>query len=206
MTIFDRIMEAQEFLGKNREHAQSPEEKEMFLLAIDALWFVWRNGQSYAFEDYRKDVASKASPGVIASFKSRAEAESWLKAQPRPPDLALVLIADEYHVVLSSRDGDRRSLVPDPAIELHLEEMTRNGLPPVVSVFNTRDEADAWFARQSEPPTQTVLQIGGERYLAVFYKNIHHRALFPFALVERLHARRKRSAQREAEKSEPESE
>jgi hypothetical protein len=206
VTIFDRIMEAQEFLGKNREHAQSPEEKEMFLLAIDALWFIWRNGQSYEFEDYRKDVASKAAPGVIASFKTRAEAETWLKAQPRPPDLALVLIADEYHVVLSSREGDRRSLVPDPAIELHLEEMMRNGLPSVVSTFNTRDDAEAWFARQAAPPIQTVIQIGGEPYLSVFYKNINHRALFPFSMVERLHARRKRAAQREAEKSETESE
>lgn len=178
----------------------------MFLLAIDALWFVWRNGQSYAFEDYRKDVASKAPPGVIASFKTRAEAESWLKAQPRPPDLALVLIADEYHVVLSSREGDRRSLVTDPAIELHLEELTRNGLPPVVSTFKTREEADAWFGNQAEPPAQTVIQIGGERFLAVFYKNIRHRTLFPFALVERLNARRKRSAQREAEGSKTDSE
>lgn len=164
----------------------------MILLAIDALWFIWRNGQSYEFEDYRKDVASMAPPGVIASFKTRAEAESWLRAQSRPPDLALVLIADEYHAVLSSRGGERRSLVPDPAIELHLEEMTRNGLPPVVATFNTRDEADAWFGSQTEPPAQTVIQIGGERYLVVLYKNINHRAIFPFAIVERLHARRKR--------------
>ena len=191
-------MDAQELLGKNREHAQSPEEKELLLLAIDALWFVWRNGQTYEFESYRKDVASEAPPRVIASFSTRDEAEVWVKARPQSPDLALVLIADEYHVVLSSRDEQRRALVPDMAMGYHIEEMTRNGLPPVVATFNTRDEADVWFRSQSEPPAQTVIQIGNERYLAVFFQNIQHRALFPFSVVERLHEIRRRRAQKEA--------
>jgi hypothetical protein len=198
VTIFDRIMDAQELLGRNREHAQSPKEKELFLLAIDALWFVWRNGQTYEFESYRKDVASEAPPRVIASFSTRDEAEVWVKARPQSPDLALVLIADEYHVVLSSRDEQRRALVPDMAIAYHIEEMTRNGLPTVEATFTTRDEADVWFRSQSEPPAQTVIQIGGERYLAVFFQNIQHRAIFPFSVVERLHALRKRREQKEA--------
>jgi hypothetical protein len=195
VTIFDQILEAQELLGKNREHAQSPEEKELFLLAIDALWFIWRNGQSYELESYRKDVESKAPPRVVASFNTRNEAEDWLRAKPKPPDLALVLIADEYHVVLSSREGDRRSLVPDPALELHIEELAKDGLPPALAAFNARDEANTWFNNQPEPPAQTVIQIGGEHHLAVFYRNINHRALFPFAIVERLHARRRRREQ-----------
>jgi hypothetical protein len=195
VTIFDHIIEAQELLGKNRENARLPEEKELFLLAIDALWFVWRNGQSYEFENYRKDVESNAPHRVIASFNTRDEADAWLRARPKPPDLALVLIADEYHVVMSSHDGKRCSLVPDPDLEYHIAEMTRDGLPPAVATFNTREEADAWFGSQTEPPAQTVIQIGGEHYLAVFYRNINHRALFPFSIVERLHTRRKRRAQ-----------
>jgi hypothetical protein len=196
--IFDRIIEAQELLGKNREHAQSSEEKELFLLAIDALWFVWRNGQTYEFESYCKDVESKAPPRVIASFNTRDEAEVWLRARPKSPDLALVLIADEYHVVLSSRDEERRALIPDLAIGYHIEEMTRNGLPSVVATFNTLDDAKAWFGSQNAPPAQTVIQIGSERYLAVFYENINHRALFPFSVVERLQALRKKREQKEA--------
>ena len=109
MTIFDRILEAQELLGKSREHAQSPEEKELFLLAIDALWFVWQNGQAYEVERYRSDVESKTPPWVIASFNTRDEAEVWIRERPLSPDLALLLIADEYHVVLSSRDEERRA-------------------------------------------------------------------------------------------------
>ena len=192
------MLEAQDLLGKSREHAQSPEEKELFLLAIDALWFVWRNGQSHEFERYRGDDESNAPPWVIASFNTRDEAEVWVRERPKSPDLALVLIADEYHVVLSSRDEQRRALVPDLAIAIHIEEMTRNGLPPVVATFNTRDEAEAWWGGQAEPPPQAVIQIGSERYLAAFYKNIHHRALFPFSAVERLHAVRRRREQKEA--------
>lgn len=199
MTIFDRISEAQKLLGKSREHAQSPEEKELFLLAIDAFWFVWQNGQAYEFESYRKDIESKAPPRVIASFSTRDEAETWLRARPQSPDLALVLIADEYHVVLSSHDGERRALVPDLAIGYHIEEMTRNGLPSVVATFNTRDEAGVWFRSQIAPPAQTVIQIGSERYLAVFYENINHRALFPFSVLERLHEVRRRREQKEAD-------
>ncbi len=192
------MLEAQELLGKSREHAQSPEEKELFLLAIDALWFVWRNGQSHEFERYRSDDESNAPPWVIASFNTHDEAEVWVRERPKSPDLALVLIADEYHVVLSSRDEQRRALVPDLAIAIHIEEMTRNGLPPAVATFNTRDEAEAWWGGQAEPPPQAVIQIGSERYLAAFYENIHHRALFPFSVVERLHAVRRRREQKEA--------
>lgn len=195
MTIFDQIIEAQELLGKSREHARTPEEKELFLLAIDALWFIWTDGRTNELERYRQDVASTAPARVIAAFNTREEADAWLKANPHPPDLAYVLIAGEYHVVMSSRDRQRYSLVPHPALEHHIDEMTRNGLPPAVATFNTRDEADAWFNSLAEPPAQTVIQIGGEHYLAVYYRNIHHRAMFPFSLVERLHERRKRRTQ-----------
>jgi hypothetical protein len=195
VTIFDQIIEAQELLGKNRETTQPPKEKELFLLAIDALWFIWRDGRTNDFEGYRRDVESKAPARVIAAFKTREEADVWLRANPNPPDLAYVLIADEYHVIMSSRDGKRCSLVPHPDLEYHLEEMTRDGLPPAVATFETRDEADTWFNSQTAPPSQTVIQIGGEHYLAAYYRNIHHRALFPFSIVEKLQERRNRRKQ-----------
>ncbi|MFL5353975.1 head protein [Archangium sp.] len=185
MTIFDRILEAQELLGQTREDSRSPEEKELFHLAIDALWFIWTNGQADEFADYRKDVQAEAPARVVATFKTRDEADAWLNANPQPPDLAYVLIADEYHIVMYSRERGIRALAPHPTLEFHIEEMTRDGLPPAVATFNSREEAETWFNGQSEPPAQTVIQIGGERYLAAYYRNIHHRALFPFSIVER---------------------
>lgn len=185
MTIFDRILEAQELLGKTRESAQSPEEKELLHLAIDALWFIWTNGQTGEFADYRKDVQSNAPARVVAAFKTREEADAWLAANPKPPDMAYVLIADEYYIAMHSRERNIRTLAPHPTLEFHIEELTKEGLPPAAVKFNTRDEADSWFSSQTEPPAQTVIQIGGEHYLAAYYRNIHHRALFPFSIAER---------------------
>ncbi|HEX8537503.1 MAG TPA: head protein, partial [Cystobacter sp.] len=85
MTIIDQLLEAQELLGKRRENAQSPEEKKLLLLASEALWFVWRNGQSYEFESYLKDVEANAPHRVIAAFNTRDEADAWLGTKPKPP-------------------------------------------------------------------------------------------------------------------------
>ena len=181
MTIFKRILEAQERLGKAHEDAQSPEEKESFRLAIDALWFIWTNGQTDEFADYRKDAEADAPARVIAAFNTREEAEAWLSANPKPPNSAYVLIADEYHLVMCSRERGIRALAPHPTLELHLEELMRGGLPPAVAAFDTREEAKAWLPSQAEPPGEAVIQIGGEHYLAVYYRNINYRALFPFS-------------------------
>ena len=186
MTIFDRILQAQELLGKTQGHSRSPEEKELFDLAIDALWFVWREGLADEFSDYREDIQSDAPPRIVAAFNTRDEADVWLKVNPKPPNSSYVLIANDYHVVMSFRERNIRSLVRQPTLEFYLEEMIRGGLPPAVATFDTRAEADAWFNRQTEPPAQAVIQIGGEHYLAVYYRNIHHRTVFPFSIAKRL--------------------
>ena len=185
MTIFKRILEAQERLGKAHEDTQSPEEKESFRLAIDALWFVWTNGQADEFADYRKDTEADAPARVVAAFNTREEAEAWLSANPKPPNSAYVLIADEYHLVMCSRERGLRALAPHPTLEFHLDELMRDGLPPAVAAFHTREEAKAWLASQAAPPAEAVIQIGGEHFLAVYYRNINHRALFPFSRVNR---------------------
>ncbi|WNG45464.1 hypothetical protein F0U60_16170 [Archangium minus] len=113
-----------------------------------------------------------------------------MSATPKPPDLAYVLISDEYHIVMHSRESNIRTLAPHPTLEFYIEEITKDGLPLAEATFNTREEATAWFDSKAEPPAQTVIQIRGEHYLAAYYRNINHRALFPFTIVER---RRKRS-------------
>jgi hypothetical protein len=123
---------------------------------------------------------------VVAAFKTREEANSWLADNPKPPAMAYVLISSEYHVVAYRRESDWRTFLPHPTLEFYLEEMTKDGLPPVVATFKTREDADAWFEGQSEPSAQTVIQIGGEHYLAVYYRNIKHRAIFPFSTAKRL--------------------
>ena len=74
-------------------------------------------------------------------------------------------------------------LLPHPTLEFRLEEMVRDGLPPAMATFNTREEARTWFDKLSELPAQAVIQIGGEPYLAVYHRNIAHLAFHPFSIV-----------------------
>lgn len=186
MRMSERILQIQELLGKTHENCSSPEEKELFLDAIEALWFIWRNGQNDEFEEYLKDADAPAPAWIIAAFATRAEAQAWVDASRLPRNLAHVLIADEYHIILSSKDGQRRSLVADLAMSYHIEKLMREGLPPAVARFDTLEQAREWLQVQPEPPVQSVIQIGGEHYLAVYYRNIPYRTLFPFSVVKRL--------------------
>jgi len=179
------IFEAINLLGLIHEKTQSPEEKELLLVAAEALRFINTTGQQYEFEDYREDLGTEGPQQVIAAFATHEEAESWLKNHPKPPDMAAVLIADQYHTVYYWRDRDLRRMPFSHSIEYHLEEMMKDGLPPAVASFATREEARAWFYNLPERPSQAVIQLGGEPYLAAYHRNIDHLAFHPFSLVER---------------------
>jgi hypothetical protein len=189
------IFEAINLLGLIHEKTQSPEEKELLLAAAEALRFINATGQQYEFEDYREDLGTEGPRMVIAAFATREEAEAWLKNHPKPPHMAAVLIADEYHTVYYWRDRDLRRMPSTPGIEYHLEEMMQAGLPPAVASFDTREEARAWFYNLPERPSQVVIQLGGEPYLAAYHRNIDHLAFHPFSLVERLKEWREKQKQ-----------
>ncbi|AKI99932.1 Hypothetical protein AA314_01559 [Archangium gephyra] len=78
----------------------------------------------------------------------------------------------------------------------------RDGLPPPVATFNTREEARAWFYNLPERPSQAVIQLGGEPYLAAYHRNIDHLAFHPFSLVDKLKAWREKQ-QQEQDPEEP---
>jgi hypothetical protein len=204
MEIGKLIFEAINLLGLIHEKTQSPEEKELLLTAADALGFINTTGQQYDFEDYRKDFRTEGPQMVIAAFATREEAEAWLENHPKPPQMASVLIADEYHTVYYWRDRNLRRMPSTPSIEYHLEEMMRDGLPPPpVATFDTREEARAWFYNLPERPSQVVIQLGGEPYLAAYHRNIDHLAFHPFALVEGLKEWRKKQEAKGTEEPEP---
>jgi hypothetical protein len=205
MEIGKRLFEALNLLGSIHENTQAPEQKELLLIAADALRFIHTTGQQYDFEDYRQDLRTTGPEMVIAAFSTREEAEAWLKNHPKPPHMALVLIADEYHAVGYARDSNLRRLLHTPSVEYHLEEMMQDGLPPAVATFNTRDEAKAWFYSLPERPSQAVIQMGGEHYLLAYHRNIAHLAFHPFSAIERLKERRKKMEEKEKGTKEPES-
>jgi hypothetical protein len=203
MRIDELTFEAKCFLDRLYGSTQSPEEKELLLAAHDALDFIRSTGQVYDFEDYRKGLDSNTPDRAVAAFTTREEANAWLKDNPKPPTMAYVLIADEYHIVMYFREFNQRALLSHPAIEYHLEEMMRDGLPPAVATFNTREEAKAWFYRLPERPSQAVIQMGGEHYLLAYHRNIDHLAFHPFSIVERLKERRKKMEEKEKGTKEP---
>jgi hypothetical protein len=172
-----------DLLARVRANTPSAEEQELLATAINALLFITSTGQRYAFADFLKYLESNDPPPVVASFKTREEAESWLNSHPEPPDSTLVLIADRYHTVTYIRELNHRRLIPLPVLEYHLGRLKREGLPPAAASFNTREEAEAWFMNQTAPPKQTLIQIAGEDYLAVCHRNVNHRAMYPFSMA-----------------------
>jgi len=176
-------VDVMDLLARIRSETPSPEEQELLAVAINAILFITSTGQRHAFADFLKYLESDAPPPVVASFKTRAEAEQWLNEHPAPPDSALVLIASQYHAVLYLRETNHRRLTPLPVIEHHLGRLRRAGLPPVVASFKSREEAETWLMNQTEPPQQSLVTIMGEPFLAVFHRNVQHRALYPFSMA-----------------------
>lgn len=174
-------LEAQELLGRLHDETQSPEEKERFIAAIDALRFIYSTGQSYDFEDYRKSIDDKAPPLVIATFNTRQEADTWLKEHTKPPDGANVLIAGEYHTVVYAPERKHRSLPPNPFLEFYLKDMIEDGLPAPVATFDTHEEARTWVDSQPEPPRQVFIQIAGEYHLVAYHHRVGLRAIYPIS-------------------------
>lgn len=191
--------EAINLLGLILEKTESVEERDLLFTAADALRFVETTGQQYDFQDYRQDLRTEGPEMVLASFATREEAEAWLKNHPKPPRRAAVLIADEYHSVYYWRDTNVRKLNHSPTLEFYLEKMMKDGRPPPpVATFNTREEARVWFYSLPERPSQAVIQLGGEPYLAAYHRNIDHLAFHPFSLVDKLKEWRKKMEQEKA--------
>lgn len=173
---------AKEFLAELRTNAQPQEQQEVLDLLFDALLYIDSTGQIHTFEDFREYLASDDPPRVMASFDTREEAEAWLKETPEPPSSAYVLIADRYHQLVYNRELNHRALFPHPVLEYFLGARVRDGLPPPVAAFTTRQEAETWFRDEAAPGKQTVILIGGEPHLAVYHPNIQHRSIYPLSM------------------------
>jgi len=185
MSTKNLSLETQELLGRLWTECQSKEEKEKLQFARDALKFIYETGQTYDFSDYRKSLDVNAPPLLIASFKTRAEAEAWLNAHPSPPYHANILVGGNYHYIMYSRDRNDRSIVSDTnSIPYYLGDMIREGVPAPVASFNTHEDAEAWVHSQPEPPRQVFIQIVGENYLVAYHEKINLRAIYPVSIAK----------------------
>lgn len=187
--------------------APSAEERDCLHVAISALAYVESSGQREGLAEYLTYWRGSTLPPVIAVFNTRAEAEAWLDAQPVPPTMASVLIADEYHLVLANRERRAPPFAQVPVVAEFMEGRLADGLPSAVAAFDTREQAEAWHASIPEPPRHAFITIKGTYHVAAFWKNVNHRALYPFTLVEELERERRerneRLAHREEDQGEP---
>jgi hypothetical protein len=183
-------------LERKAAQASSTGEKETLRAAIDALAFIDTSKQHEELNDYLAYWRSSTLPPVIAVFKTREEADTWLEEQSDPPYMARVLIGNEYHTVLATRESRDLPFVPMPVVAEFIELHSRNGPPPAVASFSTHEQAEEWFASMPAPPRHTFLTIQGEHYVAAYWKNLNHRALYPFTLVDALVRERRERMQR----------
>ncbi len=92
---------------------------------------------------------------------------------------------------LTSRGSEPASLPDEGAPSCYFrsecgslaQEATGSYRNTLVASFETREEADAWWRAQAEPARRAWVRVGGELHLAVYYPNIHHRALYPLSMA-----------------------
>ena len=179
------LSQAERFFGRLLTDTEVSGEEAPIQLILDVLQFISSTRQHEAFGDFINHVESRAPPFIVASFETQAEAEAWLENHPSPPAFADVLIGDSYHDVVYERETDFRRLPWNRDLHRYLAWLERVE-PPVASVsFATREEAEDWLARQSHPARRAWVMIADDLYLAAYYPNINHRALYPLSMAER---------------------
>jgi hypothetical protein len=179
MNIHELIHEVQGLLGRTLRNAPSPEERELFRVAAAALMFISESGTVHSFEDYLQ-FRRQAPPYAVASFKTREEADAWLRQHPEPPHGAFVLIADEYHIVMHVREMNHRQIFPHPILEGYLEQLQQAAPPAPLPSFETREEAEAWLKEQPEPLQTASMMIAGRRHVALYHRHLNQYSIHLF--------------------------
>ncbi len=75
MTTRKLLTRASELLAEIRATTEPQEQQVLLDVLFDALLFIDSTGQTYAFEDYRKHLASDDPPRVVATTARRWHAQ-----------------------------------------------------------------------------------------------------------------------------------
>jgi hypothetical protein len=181
-SLRERLRKTAEFFTQLRGDPEAVSESELIQVILDALHFIASTEEFEAFGEYLEHVEKGGPPYVAAAFATKEEAEAWLKQFPLPPDSANILIGNAYHDVVHDPDTHVVHLPRSRALEYYLADLKEEQPPKAVASFGSLEEAMAWLQAQAEPATRTWIMIAGEFYLASYYRNIHHRALYPLSL------------------------
>ncbi|MFY0521820.1 hypothetical protein ACN28I_00905 [Archangium gephyra] len=171
------------FFGTQLDDPEAAGEQVPIQLILDVLRFISSTRQHEAFGDFVEHVEAHAPPFVVASFETEHDADAWLKNHPAPPLFADILIGGRYHDVVYDRETDFRRLPWNRHFERYLAWLKRDEPPVAAASFATREEAEAWLSNQPNPARRTWVMIAGEFYLAAYYPNINHQALYPLSMA-----------------------
>jgi hypothetical protein len=185
------VERARRILLQMRDAMPSEEERHLFQVIIDQFGFISSTGQCDEFSDYLKTFYRNPEP-VIAHFDTRDEAEAWLENLEEPPSSGYILIGDEDHKVFYFRERGVRGIRREYMLERFIESTTSRGLPEPVATFDTRAEAEAWWANQPTPPHWVYVKVAGEHHLAVHHRKIARRTLHPLSILEGWEEEKKR--------------
>lgn len=182
------------------DETADPAQKLYTLVIIELLNFIADTNQQEAFKkhiiDYRSDP-----PLAIAYFDTREEAHAWLNSLSQPPSGGKILIGDEYFDIWYSREDNVRELLRNEIAELFLEDSSSKRLPPVAASFNTREEAMEWLTSHPASP-MVLVTIEGERYHAVYHKNLNRHTLHSLSRLREEREKRKAEQQQQQEEDE----
>ena len=181
-SLKERLNNTADFFTQLRDEPESTDERESIQVILDALRFISSTQQYSAFGEYLEHVEAGGPPYAVAAFATKEEAEAWLKKLPEPPDSANVLIANTYHDVVHDHEADTLRLPRNRSLEYYLANLKKEQPPNAIASFGSLEEADTWLQSQPEPPRWAWVSIAGEFYLAAYYPNIHHRALYPLSM------------------------
>lgn len=104
-------------LHRARQRVTESEDLEIIQVALLALHYIVESGQARDFERYLEDFDTPASHPPLRSFETRAEAEAWVKAHPRPPSGGRVEIGGQRFMVGYDREVNLRVLVRELGLE-----------------------------------------------------------------------------------------
>lgn len=182
--LVERMSRTEDFFKKLLDASDSAEERELLQNILDTLRFISTTRQHGAFSDFLEHVEAGGAPYVVAAFDTMEEAEAWLASHPHPPCFANVLVANAYHTVIHDLESNLRRLPPNQSINFHLTDLKEKERPTAIASFATREEAETWFRAQRTPARRAWLSIAGSLFLAAYYPNLNHRALFPLSLAD----------------------
>jgi hypothetical protein len=168
MTNHSLLIDPQEVIGRQWSDDPSPERRRILGLARDALLFPLVTGRQSRFERFRaspraEDASRSEDSGdlqerlneAVEFFKRLLDESGAAEERER-----IQVILDILRFVSSS--GQSR------AFGEYLEHLEANGPPYVMGAFETKEEAEAWFKQQPEPPEPALILIANTYYEAIY--------------------------------------